>query len=171
MAVDPSTNYVFVNSRDLGGLGRMDKTADGDQVAYRRVSPLGRGTINARFWNPQTNLPCQPPPWAHLLAVNANTGDIAWKVTLGTSDELEAKGIKNTGAFGQGGPIVTAGGLVFIAGTVDKRFRAFDSRSGAALWEVRLDAEGHTTPMTYLAPNGTQYVVIVANGINAFALE
>jgi glucose dehydrogenase len=88
----------------------MDKTPDGDQVAYRRVSPLGRGTVNARFWNPRTNLPCQPPPWAHLMAVNANTGDIAWKVTLGTSDELEAKGMKNTGAFGQGGPIVTAGG-------------------------------------------------------------
>jgi quinoprotein glucose dehydrogenase len=54
---------------------------------------------------------------------------------------------------------------------VDRRFRAFDSRSGSVLWEARLDAEGHTTPMTYLAPNGKQYVVIVANGINAFALE
>jgi quinoprotein glucose dehydrogenase len=105
------------------------------------------------------------------MAVNANTGDIAWKVTLGTSDELEAKGIKNTGAFGQGGPIVTAGGLVFIAGTVDRRFRAFDSSTGATLWEARLDAEGHTTPMTYLAPNGRQYVVVMTTGLNAFALD
>jgi quinoprotein glucose dehydrogenase len=171
VAVDPATNYVIVNSRDVGGLGRMDKTPDGDQVAYRRVSPLGRGTVNARFWNPRTNLPCQPPPWAHLMAVNANTGDIAWKVTLGTSDELEAKGMKNTGAFGQGGPIVTAGGLVFIAGTVDRRFRAFDSSTGATVWEARLDAEGHTTPMTYLAPNGKQYVVVMTTGLNAFALD
>jgi quinoprotein glucose dehydrogenase len=171
VAVDPATNYVIVNSRDVGGLGRMDKTSDGDQVAYRRVSPLGRGTVNARFWNPRTNLPCQPPPWAHLMAVNANTGDIAWKVTLGTSDELEAKGVKNTGAFGQGGPIVTAGGLVFIAGTVDRRFRAFDSSTGARLWETRLDAEGHTTPMTYLGPNGRQYVVVMTTGLNAFALD
>ena len=171
VAVDPAMGYVFVNSRDVGGMGRMDKTPDGDQVAYRRFSPLGRGTVNARFWNPATSLPCQPPPWAHLMAVNANTGDIVWKVPLGTSDELEAKGIKNTGAFGQGGPIVTAGGLVFIAGTIDKRFRAFDSRTGQVLWEGRLESEGHTTPMTYMAPNGKQYVVVVTTGVNAFALE
>jgi quinoprotein glucose dehydrogenase len=171
VAVDPAMGYVFVNSRDVGGMGRMDKTADGDQVAYRRFSPLGRGTVNARFWNPENSLPCQPPPWAHLIAVNANTGDIAWKVPLGTSDELEAKGLKNTGAFGQGGPIVTAGGLVFIAGTIDKRFRAFDSHTGQMLWEARLESEGHTTPMTYMAPNGKQYVIIVTTGLNAFALE
>jgi quinoprotein glucose dehydrogenase len=171
VAIDPAMAYVFVNSRDVGGMGRMDKTAEGDQVAYRRFSPLGAGTVNARFWNPETSLPCQPPPWAHLIAVNANTGDIAWNVPLGTSDELEAKGIRNTGAFGQGGPIATAGGLVFIAGTIDKRFRAFDSRTGRTLWEGKLESEGHTTPMTYMAPNGKQYVVVVTTGVNAFALE
>jgi glucose dehydrogenase len=171
VAVDEATGYVFVNSRDVGGMGRMEKTAEGDPVAYRRFSPLGRGSVNARFWNPEKNLPCQPPPWAHLIAVNANTGDIVWKVTLGTNDELEAQGITNTGSFGQGGPIATAGGLVFIAGTLDKRFRGFDSRTGQVLWETRLDAEGHTTPMTYMAPNGKQYVVIVTTGVNAFALE
>ncbi|HXD72912.1 MAG TPA: pyrroloquinoline quinone-dependent dehydrogenase [Vicinamibacterales bacterium] len=171
VAVDQTLGYVFVNSRDVGGMGRLDKTEAGDQVAYRRFSPLGRGTNNARFWDPETSLPCQTPPWAHLIAVNANTGDIAWNVPLGTSDELEAKGMKNTGAFGQGGPIVTAGGLVFIAGTIDKRFRAFDARSGKVLWEGRLESEGHTTPMTYMASNGKQYVVIVTTGLNAFALE
>ena len=82
-----------------------------------------------------------------------------------------AKGMKNTGAFGQGGPIATAGGLVFIAGTIDKRFRAFDSSNGQVLWEGRLESEGHTTPMTYLAANGKQYVVVVTTGVNAFALE
>jgi quinoprotein glucose dehydrogenase len=171
VAIDQAMGYVFVNSRDVGGMGRLDKTPEGDQVAYRRFSPLGRGTVNARFWNPETSLPCQPPPWAHLMAVNANTGDIAWKVPLGTSDVLEAAGIKNTGAFGQGGPIVTAGGLVFVAGTIDKRFRAFDSRTGQMLWEGQLESEGHTTPMTYIAPSGKQYVVVVTTGVNAFALE
>jgi len=171
VAVDPARGFVFVNSRDVGGMGRMDKTPDGDAVAYRRFSPLGRGTVNARFWNPATSLPCQPPPWAHLIAVNANTGDIAWKVPLGTSDELEAKGIRNTGSFGQGGPIATAGGLVFIAGTIDKHFRAFDSTSGRVLWDALLESEGHTTPMTYVASNGKQYVVVVTTGVNAFALE
>lgn len=171
VAVDPALGYVFVNSRDLGGMGRLEKSAAGDPVAYRRFSPLGPGTYYSRFWNPDRQLPCQQPPWAHLIAVNANTGDFAWKVPLGTSDVLEAKGIHNTGAFGQGGPMATAGGLVFIAGTSDARLRAFDSRSGKQLWETKLDSEGHTNPMTYMGRNGKQYVVIVSSGVNAFALE
>lgn len=170
VSVDPSLAYVFVNSRNVGGLGRLDKTSEGDTVAYRRFSPLGEGSFNARFWDPDTQLPCQKPPWAELMAVNANTGDIAWRTTLGTSDELEAKGVHDTGAFGQGGPVSTAGGLVFIAGTIDKRLRAFDSRTGKLLWETKLDAEGHTNPMTYMASNGKQYVVIVTSGVSAFAL-
>jgi quinoprotein glucose dehydrogenase len=67
--------------------------------------------------------------------------------------------------------MATAGGLVFIAGTIDRRFRAFDSRTGALLWETRMDAEGHTTPMTYMASNGKQYVVVMTTGLNAYALE
>jgi quinoprotein glucose dehydrogenase len=171
VSIDPKLGYVFVNTRDLAGMGRLDKTPAGDQVAYRRFSPLGAGTVFARFWDPATQLPCQQPPWARLSAVNANTGDVVWQVPLGTSDELEAKGMHNTGAFGQGGPITTAGGLVFIAGTIDKRFRAFDSRSGKMLWEAKLDSEGHTSPMTYLGRNGKQYVVIVSSGVNAYALN
>jgi quinoprotein glucose dehydrogenase len=172
VAVDPALNYVFVNTRDVAGLGRLDKQAEDDLVAYRRSTPLpGRGTFYSRFWDPSNQLPCQQPPWAHLLAVNANTGDIAWKVPLGISDELEAKGMHNTGAFGQGGSIATAGGVVFIAGTNDARFRSFDSRTGRLLWETKLDAEGHTNPMTYIGKNGKQYVVIVSSGVNAFALE
>lgn len=171
VAIDPSLAYVFVNVRNVGGMGRLDKTKEGDQVAYRRSSPLGAGSVNARFWNPEKQMPCQQPPWAELMAVNANTGEFAWRVPLGTSDEMEAKGLHNTGAFGQGGPIATAGALVFIAGTDDKRFRAFDSRTGKVLWEVKLDSEGHTSPMTYRGSNGKQYVVIVSSGVNSFALE
>jgi quinoprotein glucose dehydrogenase len=171
VSVDPRLGYVFVNSRDIAGMGRLDKSAANDQVAYRRSSPLGQGTVNARFWDPQKQMPCQQPPWASLIAVNANTGNIAWRVPLGINEELEAKGIHNTGAAGQGGPIATAGGLVFIAGTVDKRFRAFDSRTGKVLWETKLDSEGHTSPITYQGSDGKQYVLIVSSGVNAFALE
>jgi len=170
VSVDPRLAYVFVNVRNVAGMGRMDRSKDGDQVAYRRFSPLGPGSVNARFWDPAKQLPCQQPPWAELMAVSANTGDIAWRVPLGTNDEMEAKGVHNTGAFGQGGSIATAGGLVFIAGTNDKRFRAFESRTGKVLWEAKLDAEGHTNPMTYLGRDGKQYVVIVSSGLNAFAL-
>jgi glucose dehydrogenase len=171
VSVDPKLGYVFVNTRDVGGMGRMDKQPDTDVVAYRRFSPLGRGTFFSRFWDPSNELPCQPTPWAQLYAVNANTGDIAWHVPLGTSDELEAKGVHNTGTFGQGGSIATAGGLVFIAGTVDKRFRAFESRTGKTLWETKLDAAGQTNPMTYMGKDGKQYVVIMSTGVNAYRLE
>jgi glucose dehydrogenase len=167
VAVDPKLGYVIVNSIDEAGMGILQK--DGD--TYKRFSPLGAGTSNARFWNPQTQWPCQPPPWAHLMAVNANTGDIAWKVTLGTIDELEKAGIKETGAVGPGGPITTAGGLTFIGATIDKRFHAFDSKTGKILWESTLDTGGHSTPMTYMGKNGKQYVAIVSSGVNAFALE
>ena len=171
VSVDPSLGYVIVNVRNVAGLGRLDKTPAGDAVAYRRVSPLGKGTTNARFWDPSNQLPCQQPPWAELMAVNANTGDIAWRIPLGTSDVMEAHGIHNTGAFGQGGPITTQGGLTFIAGTIDARLRAFETKTGKLLWETKLDTEGHTNPMTYLGKNGKQYVVIVSSGLNAFALE
>jgi glucose dehydrogenase len=171
VSVDPTSGSVFVNSRNLAGLGRLDKTPDSDTMGYRRQSPLGRGTLYARFSDQARGLPCQPPPWAELMAVNANTGDIVWRVPLGTMDEMEAKGVHNTGATGQGGSIVTAGGVLFIAGTIDKRFRAFESRTGKLLWETKLDAPGHTNPMTYMASNGKQYVVIVSSGINAFTLE
>jgi glucose dehydrogenase len=171
VAVDPTTNYVFVNTRDVAGLGRLDRSREGDVVAYRRSTPLpGRGTFYSRFWDPANQLPCQQPPWAHLMAIDANTGDIAWKVPLGTSDEMEAKGIHNTGAFGQGGSIATAGGLIFIGGTNDARFRAFESNTGKTLWETKLDIEAHTNPITYMA-HGKQYVVIVSSGVNAFTLE
>ncbi|HYA16387.1 MAG TPA: pyrroloquinoline quinone-dependent dehydrogenase [Bryobacteraceae bacterium] len=171
VSVDPKLNYVFVNTRDVGGMGRMDKTPADDPVAYRRFSPLGRGTHFARFWDPVKLLPCQQPPWSQLYAINANTAEIAWHVPLGTSDELEAKGMHNTGAFGQGGSIATAGGLVFIAGTTDKRFRAFDSKTGKQLWDTKLDVMGQTNPMTYMGHDGKQYVVIVSSGLNAYRIE
>jgi quinoprotein glucose dehydrogenase len=171
VTVDPKLNYVILNSRNVAGMGIMQKSKEGDLVSYRRFSPLGNGSFNARFWNPATQMPCQQPPWAELMAVNANTGDVAWRVPLGVNDEMEAKGIHDTGAFGQGGPIATAGGLTFIAGTIDKRFRAFDSKTGKMLWETKLDTEGHTSPMTYMGKNGKQYVIIFSSGVNAFTLE
>jgi glucose dehydrogenase len=171
VSVDPSLGYVFVNTRDVAGMGMMRKRPEGSPVAYTRVSPLGAGSFFARFWDPSNELPCQEPPWSHLYAINANTGEIAWQIPLGTSDELEAKGMHNTGAFGQGGSIATAGGLVFIAGTVDKRFRAFESKTGKLLWETRLDSQGQTNPMTYRGRDGRQYVVIMTTGVNTYALD
>ena len=102
-----------------------------------------------RFWNAAKRWPCAPGPWGELVAVDAATGDIAWRSVLGGFEELEAKGIK-TGTAQLGGAITTAGDLVFIGATIDSRFRAFDVRTGAELWADRLDAPAHSVPSTYL---------------------
>jgi quinoprotein glucose dehydrogenase len=159
-AFDPKLGYLFVNTNEVGAIGQMRKQSAGSETAYRRTSPYGD---YARFWDP--NLwPCQKPPWGLLNAIDVNTGDLVWRVPLGITEELEKKGIRNTGAPNIGGAIVTAGGLVFIAATNDSMFRAFDERSGAVLWTTRLDASGHATPMTYTGHNGKQFVVIAAGG-------
>ena len=101
-----------------------------------------------RFVDPNY-YPCNQPPWGLLTAVNANTGDVAWRVPLGSYKELEAKGIKNTGAPNLGGAIATAGGLVFIGATNDKRFRAFDSATGKELWTEDMNAHAMAVPITY----------------------
>jgi len=103
----------------------------------------------------------QKPPSGLLTAVNANTGDIAWQVTLGVTDEL-LDGKKNTGRLGLAGPIVTAGGLVFIGATDDARFRGLDAKTGKQLWESRLEYSANAVPITYLGKNGKQYVAIMA---------
>ncbi len=102
--------------------------------------------------------------------MNANTGEIVWRKPLGSYDELEAQGLKNTGAPNIGGSIATAGGLVFIAATTDSKFRAFDSRTGEELWVAKLDASGTTVPMTYLGRDGKQYVLVAAGGTNRFRM-
>jgi quinoprotein glucose dehydrogenase len=103
-----------------------------------------------------------------LVAVNLSTGDIAWRSVLGTVDSLEAVGVHNTGALNIGGSIATAGGVVFIAATNDSRFRAFDSKTGKVLWEVKLEASGHTSPVTYMGRDGRQYVALMASGGGGF---
>lgn len=110
--------------------------------------------------------PCQKPPWGRLNAVNANTGEIAWRVTVGITDELpEGKPI--TGRPGVAGPMVTAGGLVFLGSTNDARFRAFDAKTGKELWITKMEYTGNANPMTYRGKNGKQYVALVAAGMPA----
>ncbi len=116
-----------------------------------------------KFLDPE-GFPAVAPPWGTLNAINLNTGEYAWKIPLGEYPELAAKGQKNTGTENYGGPIVTAGGLVFIGATnFDKKFRAFDKATGELLWEATLPFSGNATPATYEV-NGRQFVVIAAGG-------
>lgn len=115
-----------------------------------------------RFFDPD-GYPAIKPPWGTLNAIDLNTGEYLWRVPLGEFPELTQKGVPITGTENYGGPIVTAGGLVFIAGTKDEKIRAFDRKTGKTVWEYQLPAGGFATPATYMV-NGRQYVVIAAGG-------
>jgi quinoprotein glucose dehydrogenase len=116
-----------------------------------------------KFLDPD-GYPAVAPPWGTLNAINLNTGEYVWKIPLGEYPELAAKGLRNTGTENYGGPVVTAGGLLFIGATnFDKKFRAFDKTTGALLWETTLPFSGNATPATYEV-NGRQFVVIAAGG-------
>ena len=114
-------------------------------------------------WRDSGGYPAIKPPWGTLSAIDLNTGDYRWRIPLGSFPALADRGVAATGTELYGGPIVTRGGLVFIAASQDAKFRAFDTRTGRRLWEVTLPAPGYATPCTY-AVNGKQYVVIAAGG-------
>jgi quinoprotein glucose dehydrogenase len=157
----PRLGYVVVATQDVGALGWME-SKDGSLVAFDKASPerpAGRGIFDVR--TDGVSLPCQKPPWGRLMAINAATGDIAWQTPLGITERLPAEKQK-TGRPLVAGPIVTAGGLIFIAATDDNRFRALDARTGRELWTTMLERRGNADPMTYQGKNGKQYVAIVA---------
>jgi len=108
-------------------------------------------------------LPAIAPPWGTLTAIDLNTGEHRWQIRLGEHEALTAKGIPPTGTENYGGPVVTAGGLIFIAATLDGKFRAFERKTGKLLWETKLPAAGFATPSTYEV-NGKQYVVVACGG-------
>jgi quinoprotein glucose dehydrogenase len=159
------TDYLF--GRDT--LGVNVRGGGGDSPHANEPSTRGMRTASPyRFtgyerWKDPDGYPAVKPPWGTLNAIDLNTGERLWTVTLGEFPELTAKGVPPTGTPSYGGPIVTAGGLVLIAATQDERIRAFDKRTGALLWEAPLPAAGYATPSTYMV-DGKQYVVIAAGG-------
>jgi quinoprotein glucose dehydrogenase len=160
-AFDEATSMLFVNVNEDAAMGALTKQPEGAESPYMR-----KGRFEEYAWfRDRLGWPCQQPPWGTLAAVDLAKGTIAWQVPLGVVDELAAKGVPPTGLQNLGGAIVTAGGLVFIAATPDKRFRAFDAKTGKILWETTLDAGGHATPMTFEgAKSGRQFVVVAAGG-------
>ena len=172
LAADPKLGYAFINTSDYGSIGWIEKLSDNARVPYDRRSVYGT-PVPSKFWDRRTNekgvllggssWPCQKPPWGHLTAVNANTGEFAWQIVFGVTDELP-EGKQRTGRINVGGPIATAGGVLFIGATSDQRFHAYDSKSGQLLWETKLDYDAIATPITYTGKNGKQYVAISASG-------
>lgn len=173
---DPQLGYLFANVNELGQLAglRDHDPAKGPAMAsgqgnrldpdtpYEGIPGGGRFSVKGPAGSTQQLL-CQQPPWGQMVAVNVNTGQIAWRVPLGITESLPA-GRQNTGRPGNGGSIATAAGLVFVGATDDARFRAFESKTGRELWTVKLPGAAEATPITYEGRDGKQYVVITSTG-------
>lgn len=173
-AFDPQKSLLVTNTNNLVAWAKLiprvkydqpgahdNEDADhGDQIG----APYG---MARRFLQSPSNLPCSLPPWGLLTAVDMNEGKIRWQVPLGSMQDFGGAHAQQMppGSISLGGPIITAGGVVFIAGTTDSYIRGFDIESGKELWKAQLPAGANATPMTYrLGNDGKQYLVIAAGG-------
>ena len=168
LALEPKSGVIYCNSKNSGQVGFMEKNSKPDDgPRYVRNSVDGGGALEntyVEFKGADGNtarLPCTKPPWANLVAVDCRKGTILWEVPLGLSESLPPSK-QLTGLSLNAGPLVTAGGLVFIGATVDRRVRAFDSSTGKEVWSWQLDAPADANPMTFLGNDGQQYLGIVA---------
>jgi len=171
-AFDPQNGFLLVNTNNLPavmGVIAADKywdAADNNKSDLEYTQQYGApyGMFRTMLFAKAHRLPCTPPPWGTLAAVDMTQGTIRWQVPLGSL--APNKPIVPLGAMSLGGPIVTAGGLVFIAGTmIDPAIRAFDVETGKEIWKFDLPTPGAATPMTYqLRPGGKQFLVIAAGG-------
>jgi quinoprotein glucose dehydrogenase len=190
-AADPRTGWVYYNAHDTSLVGWVEKKADPNKkysfdmddvfLPYDRASVDGKGPffsfsapISGKYDDKGRGVgpsaPCYKGPWARLTAVDANTGEIKFAVPLGLVEALP-EGKQLQGDSGSAGPSVTAGGLVFVGATADRRIRAFDSSTGKELWQSKMTAEVNSNPISYGGKTGKQYVAVNAGGvITAFSL-
>ena len=192
MAVNPNTGVVYSNMSNTSLVGWVERKnttksysfdANDTNQPYDRASVDGKGPFfsfsapisgkyDEKTGRPDGPVaPCYKPPWSTLTAVDANTGKVKWAVPLGLNEALP-QGKQLVGNSGNAGPTVTAGGLVFVGATNDKRFRAFDADNGRELWEAQLNNSANANPISYRGRSGKQYVAINAGGtIVAYAVR
>jgi quinoprotein glucose dehydrogenase len=167
---DPIHNRLFVNTSNAMHLITLIPRAPNDEdresshdSEYAPMNGTPYGMTREVMVSP-LGVPCNAPPWGSLSAIDMDTGAIAWRTTLGTTEDIAPLGLAlATGTPNLGGPLVTDGGLVFIAAAMDRYLRAFDASDGHELWRGRLPAGGQATPMSY-EWEGRQYVVLAAGG-------
>jgi glucose dehydrogenase len=165
-AFDPGRGMVFATARNVATIGQLSAMLSSDVLPS-----FGKTKMPFDYYLDRDGYPCNAPPWAELFGINANTGDIVWRVPLGEYKELTAKGIAKTGtASNSGAPLATAGGLVFMGGTLDGQFRAFDSATGKELWSASPGFNVANYAISYRGANNKQYVVISGPRIVAYAL-
>ena len=171
--VMPSFGFLSDNQRQMvvDHLFGVAPTATPAREAGPRDTAAGADAIGTipytmtgyNRWLDTNGYPAIKPPWGTLNAIDLNTGEYRWRVPLGEWPELRARGLPPTGSENYGGPVVTAGGLVFIAASRDEQLRAFDRKTGKELWKAPLPAAGYATPATY-SVKGRQFVVIACGG-------
>ena len=154
---DPKLHLFVSNTTNLFQPMRLVQKPDGSYINEGPLAGL------RRFGDADRHLPCGPTPWGELVAVNMDTGDIAYRKTLGVTDAFPPQ-LQNTGRPSTGGPILTASGLTFVGGTDDFRFRAFATATGQQLWETKLPSSIEATPATYMGADGRQFVTVVSTG-------
>ncbi|HWW17256.1 MAG TPA: pyrroloquinoline quinone-dependent dehydrogenase [Candidatus Saccharimonadales bacterium] len=173
-AFDPSRGLLVTNTNNLAAWARLIPRAKYDQPGAHDNEDADHGDqtgapygMARRFLQSPSDLPCSAPPWGLLTAVDMIEGKIRWQVPLGSMQDFGGAHAQQVppGSISLGGPIVTAGGVVFIAGTTDSYIRGFDVETGKELWKAQLPASANATPMTYqLRSDGKQYLVIAAGG-------
>ena len=190
-AYDPATNLYYIKSTEAPDLITIKQGADNETVkeaqenATNQFATDGKGAKSNQYinstgyktWKDPSGNPAITPPWGTLSAINMATGDYAWQLPLGNDSARQVAGAPDTGQESKGGPIVTAGGIIFIGGTDDKKLRALDKATGKLLWEFTLPALANATASTYQV-GGRQYIAISVAGttekpsgaIMAFAL-
>ena len=146
----------------LFGDGR-DEVIENSEVAVGWEQDIPYVATGHHDFRDPDGYPVNRAPWGTLSAIDLNVGEIRWQVPLGTYPDLEAQGYPATGTFNMGGPVVTAGGLILIGGSMDERFHAYDKETGELLWEYQLSAGAYATPATFEIA-GRQYIAIAAGG-------
>jgi quinoprotein glucose dehydrogenase len=147
----------------------FDRPQNSEKVTKQETGQTRKGadkylnlTAYGHFRDPQGN-PALRPPWGTLNAINLSTGEYEWQITLGNDEKRQENGAPETGQEGSAGPIVTAGGLIFISGTQDRKFRAFDKKTGRLVWQTTLPGIANATACTYMS-GGRQYVALSVGG-------
>jgi quinoprotein glucose dehydrogenase len=171
MAWDPATRRIIAPVNRLPAIVRLVPSSDFDrerranpneEITEQRGSPF---SVSRRFFLAPSGVPCVAPPWGELVAIDVDTGETAWRTTLG--DLRAIFGLTSTTPTGSpnlGGPITTTTGLVFIGATIDPYLRAFDTKSGRQLWEARLPTSARATPLLFTTPSGREMIAIAAGG-------
>ena len=163
---DPGRGMVFATARNVATIGQLSAMLSSDVLPS-----FGKTKMPFEYYLDREGYPCNAPPWAELFGINADTGDIVWRVPLGEYKELAAKGIPKTGtATNSGAPVSTAGGVVFIGGTADGQFRAFDAMTGKELWATSPGFAVGGAAVVYKGTGGKEFVAITGPKVIAYAL-